>query len=467
MASNTPAGARAARQPRRSRVLPPRAWPVRAGDAVALVAFNAVLIGGMWLRHGGLDGLGGAAANLTAAGQLTGLFGTYTALIQIVLMSRSPWLEQLFGMDRLAHWHRWLGFSTVGLITAHTILTTVGYAFGDGRSIAAETWNLLTTFPYVLMATVGTMMLIGIAVASMRWSRRRLSYETWHFLHLGTYVAIALGFGHILAVGSDFSNDPWARGYWIALYAVVVALVLLFRVGDPIRLARRHRLRVDRVVREGPGVVSIYVTGRQLDQLRVRAGQFFTWRFLARGGWWRAHPFSLSAAPNGTYLRLTVKEVGDGTADVLRLNPGTPVAVEGPYGIFTTLRRRNAGSLLIAGGIGITPVRALLEELPAGKGSIVVVYRARTWEDAIFRPEIEELVKQKRGTLHYLVGPRGSAGVPDAPFSARALTQLVPDVARRDVFICGSSEMMRELHESLRSLRVPDRQIHYERFALL
>ena len=456
----------AARQ-KRLRVPPPRLWGVRPGDVVAAVAFHVVLISAMWLRHGGADKLGSPSAILTAAGQLTALFGTYGALIQLVLMSRSPWMEQLFGMDRLAHWHRWLGIAVTWLIGGHVLFTTAGYALGDHSSFAGETWKLITTFPYVLMATVATGLLFMVAITSMRAARRRLQYETWHFIHLYAYLAIVLSFGHVLAVGTDFSDDPLARAYWIVLYAVAAGLVLLFRVGHPLLLDRRHHLRVQRVVTEAPGVVSILVTGRDLRNLRARAGQFFEWRFLARGRWWMAHPFSLSEAPSGERLRITVKDVGDGTRDLRLLQPGTRVAVEGPYGVFTSLRRTQKKVLLVAGGIGITPIRALLEDLPHGKGSVVLLYRARSWDEVLFRDELDQLIAARQGELRYLVGTRGTTDLPDDPFSARTLRQLVPDVVQRDVFICGSGPMMRELHDSLSELQVPDQQIHYERFALL
>jgi predicted ferric reductase len=463
-----PAPAAAGRQ-KRFRVPPPRIWGLRPTDVAAALSFNLVLILGMWLRHGGPDKLGSPGALATALGQLTALFGTYGALVQLVLMSRSPWMEQLFGLDRLAHWHRWLGISVTWLICGHVVLTTAGYALGDGSSFAGETWKLLTTFPFVLMATVATALLIMVAVTSARAARRRLKYETWHFIHLYAYLAIALSFGHVLAVGTDFSDDQLARVYWIAMYVVAGALILIFRIGHPVLLDRRHRLKVMRVVPEGPGVSSIYVTGRDLRSLRARAGQFFAWRFLARDRWWMAHPFSLSEAPNGEYLRITVKDVGDGTRDLARLKPGTRVAVEGPYGVFTTLRRRQKKVLLVAGGIGITPIRALLEDLPQGKGGVVLLYRARSWDEVLFRSELEEIIAARQGELHYLVGSRGAGrtDLPEQPFSAQTLRQLVPDVAQRDVFVCGSAQMMRELHDSLKEIGVPDAQIHYERFALL
>ncbi len=438
-----------------------------ASDVIAIVAINAVLVVAMWIRHGGLNLLGSPAAKLTAAGQLTALVGTYAALVQVLLMSRSPWLERRFGLDGLAQWHRWLGFSVTILISAHVVFTTVGYPLGDGSSVAAEAWTLLTTYPYVLMATAATGLLLMVAITSIRLMRRRLSYETWRFVHLYAYLAIALAFGHELAVGTDFTDDTVARWYWIALYVVVGACLLAFRVGHPLRLSLRHQLRVSRIVPEAPGVVSLYVTGRHLDQFPARAGQYFRWRFLTRDGWWRTHPFSLSAPLNGQFLRLTVKGVGDGSSGLQHLHPGTRVAVEGPYGLFTTLRQTRPKVLLVAGGIGITPLRALIEEIPPKKDAITLIYRARRWEDLVFRDEPEKLIRDRRGMIHYLVGQRGTPEMPVDPLSPQMVRRLVPDVQSRDVFICGPGSMMKQTERVLRAIGVPGSQIHFERFALL
>ena len=453
--------------PRPVRTPPPHVRRIRTIDFLAVITVNAVLILGMWVRHGGITLLGSAQANLTALGQLTALLGTYAALVQIVLMSRSPWLEQSIGMDRLAHWHRWLGFSCVTLICAHVVLSTAGYALGDGSSFFGEASTLVTTYPYVLMATVSTALLIMIAASSIRAARRRMKYETWHFLHLYTYLAIALAFGHELAVGYDFSNDSLAVGYWIALYVVVTACVLAFRVGHPLRLLMRHRMRVARVIPETRDTVSIYITGRHLAQLQTRAGQFFKWRFMTKDGWWKAHPFSLSAAPNDQYLRITVKNVGDGTGAIQNVRPGTAVIAEGPYGLFTAALRRTPRVLLVAGGVGVTPLRALLEELPGGKGALVLIYRTRRPEDVIFRNEIDQLVTSRRGVVHYIAGDVEDGTLVEEPLSAPSIRRLVPDIGQREVFVCGPLPMMDALRNSLNTLGIARSRIHYERFALL
>jgi predicted ferric reductase len=444
----------------------PRAWGLRPSDLTLIVFANAALIVGMWLRHGQLPNLSNAGAVMSAAGQLTALLGTYSALVQVVLMSRSPWLDQLFGIDRIAGWHRWLGFATVSLICGHVVFSTAGYAVGDGQSFVSQTMTFLTTYPYMVIAYVATAVFVLIAVVSVRAARRRLSHETWHFIHLYIYLAIALSFGHQLAVGTDFERDPVALIYWIALYVVAALLVLTFRVLIPVGMAVRHRLRVQAVVEEAPGILSIYITGRNLGELPMRAGQFFKFRFLARGLWLQVHPFSLSAAPNGEYLRITVKQVGDFTGAVRSLQPGTRVIAEGPYGIFTCLRRRRPRALLIAGGIGITPLRALLEEMPQRKNGIILLYRARSWQDVVFKTELDQLVKARGGEIHYIIGRRGSEVHPQ-PFAPTFLRTVAPDLRDRDVFICGPEEMIDGVSRSLAALSVPAGQIHRERFAFL
>jgi len=450
--------------PRLARRVPvPRTWPIRAGDVVALVLGNGALILAMWIRHGGPTELSSPAGTFTAIGELTALFGTYAVLLELVLMSRSPWLEQLFGMDRLAVIHRWLGFAAIWLIAAHGVFTTVGWGMSEGRSVVDEAWTLLTTYPFVLMTTVGMALFIAIGISSMRAARLRLPYEAWHGIHLYAYLAIALTFAHQLVLGTDFATDPVARIYWSALYVLVVGLILAFRFGAPVRLSLRHRLRVVNVVREAPGIVSVYVSGRELDRLAVRAGQYFQWRFLARDGWWRAHPYSLSAAPNGMWLRLTAKGLGEDSRSLAALPIGTRVFVEGPYGTLTADRRSRRRVLLIAGGIGITPLRALFEELPAGPGEITLLYRARRAVDVVFRDEIDTIARLRGATVHYLIGQRG-VDVAHDPLAAAAIRGLVPDIAQRDVYVCGSDAMMEAVSRSLRALHLPGSRIHTERF---
>ena len=254
------------------------------------------------------------------------------------------------------------------LLSAHAVLITVGYALADRISVPAEVKRLVTGYPGVITAIAGLALLIAVAVSSVVIVRRRLRYETWYFVHLYAYLGVALAFSHQLATGTAFVGEPAARVYWYGLYGATLAAIVGFRIVVPLARSLRHRLRVERVVEETPGVVSVEIGGVGLDRLGARTGQFFSWRFLTRDRWWEAHPFSLSAAPDGRRLRITVKGVGDYTARLRAIPPGTRVIAEGPFGAFTTAARRRPRVALIAGGIGITPIRALLEDMPGEPG---------------------------------------------------------------------------------------------------
>lgn len=449
----------------RSRPVPlPRTWGIRPRDVLVLLTANGIFIALMWVRHGGLEQLTTLGGALTAVGQLCALQGTYLALLGLVLMGRSPWLDEAFGLDGLARAHRWLGFATVWLIGVHVVSITVGYALGDGRTVVEEFVDFLATFPFVLWSLVGFGLFVVTGLLSMRWSRRRVSYETWFFLHLYAYLAIALAFLHQLFTGADFMHDRLAAAYWIGLYVLAVALVLVFRLGLPLAGSFRHRLVVSAVVPEAPGVTSIYLTGRDLDRLAIRSGQFLIVRFMMRDAWWRGHPFSISSAPNGRWLRITVKALGDHSAELQHVRVGTRVFFEGPYGVLTGARRTRRKVTLIAGGIGIAPIRALLESLPGRRGDLTLLYRASRPEDLVFRGELDLLAKHRGAAVRYLVGSRRDN--PPAPhLDAAALTRLVPDIAAQDIFLCGPDELMDAVETALRQAGVPRGQVHAERFS--
>jgi ferredoxin-NADP reductase len=212
--------------------------------------------------------------------------------------------------------------------------------------------------------------------------------------------------------------------------------------------------------------------GRNLHRLPVRAGQFFSWRFLDGPGWTRANPYSLSAAPDGTRLRITVQDLGDGSGRLGGLRPGTRALIEGPYGRLTGDVRTRSKVTLLASGIGITPMRALLEELDYRPGEATLIYRARDGRELAFRAELDDLARRRGARVFYAVGPRlvgrQQTWLPQSAdqFTERAaLLQLVPDVAEHDVYICGSAGWMDAAREAALQAGVPASRIHLERFS--
>ena len=442
------------------RIQPPPAGPpaglrpkvVARTGLYALLAVNVAVVAVFFLQAGF------ASNTLIVLGRLTGLYGALLMAFQLLLVARLPWFDRRIGMDRLTSWHRWTGFSVLWLLLAHVVFITFGYADSSSLDPVSQLVDLAETVEGVLRAVVALALIIVIGVVSARFARRRLAYETWHFIHLYTYVAVVLAFTHQVAAGTTFTSTPAAKTYWYAVWGGALAAVFAGRVLLPLRRNLRHQLRVAAVVPESDSVVSIHITGRDLDRLPAQAGQFFLWRFLTRDRWWQANPFSLSMAPDGTRLRLTAKTAGDGTAALRQLKVGTRVFAEGPYGAFTAMHRTRPESLLIAGGVGVTPIRALLEEL---HGHAVVIYRVSTDRDAVLYDELRELAEAKGATLHLVTGP-----VSPDKLAAGELARLVPDVADRDVFLCGPPPMMNAVLSTLRDLDVPKPQIHFERFSL-
>ncbi|MCO5973484.1 ferredoxin reductase family protein [Actinoallomurus soli] len=436
--------------------------PVRARPEHVLVPIGlgaAAVIALWWHDTPAIHGFGDW---LTNAGRITGLLAGFAAVVLVGLMARVPALERGVGTDRLARWHAMGGRYMVWLVMAHALLITWGYAVTAHTDPIHQTKTLLLSYPDVLMATVAGLLLVGVGVVSARAARRRMRYETWYYLHFYTYLAIALAFSHQFATGADFMTNLPARVLWSALYIFVGVLLLWFRFAVPIRRAFRHRMRVEGVYREGPGVVSVWVRGRHLDELRAEPGQFFRWRFLTRDLWWASNPYSLSAPARPDMLRVTVKTFGEHSGALSRLRPGTRVFAEGPYGAFTSGRRRRRKVLLLGGGVGITPIRALFETLPAAPGDLTLIYRATDWSDVVFQEELRQIAKVRGAALHYLVGSRRNLGAD--PLSPQVLTRLLPDLSDHDVYLCGPDGMANAAKAALQQAGVPRRRIHHESF---
>ncbi|MEO7448882.1 MAG: ferric reductase-like transmembrane domain-containing protein [Humibacillus sp.] len=454
------------------RPTPLRPTPLWWRDATAVVGWALVLfVVALWVSGGGITDFTSPGKSLTNLGRLSGLVASVLILIQVLLMARIPMLEQAWGQDELARVHRLVGFTSFNLMVTHIGLTMLGYSVGTDLGVLATVIDEVLHSPGILLALAGTLALVMVVVTSVRMARKRLRYESWHLLHLYAYLGAGLALPHQLWTGADFRRSAVATAFWWGLYAAALLSVIVYRVLLPVIRSRRHRLVVAHVHAESPTVTSVVVTGRNLHRLPVRAGQFFQWRFLDGEGSSRANPYSLSAAPDGRSLRITAAVVGDASARLATLRPGTTVLVEGPYGRLHTGRRTRDRSLLIGAGIGITPLRALLEELPAGPDATVVIYRVSRQTDIVLAGELLDLAKAKGARVVAVVGHRRADTVSWLPAEsahvgeAEALLRIVPDVADRDVYVCGNPAWMDTVIAAAKGAGVPSGSIHHERFS--
>jgi predicted ferric reductase len=450
-------------------VVPRRDWrhslpllPRRPLSAVLLTVLAAGIAGllALWWRETPADRMQSLPDYLVMLAQITGLVGAYLLLVEIALMARFRWLERRLG-SWLVSAHRSLGGYLVLLLCAHVGLVVGAYSVSVHATPPAVMVSILRTYPGVLAATAGFLVILLAGLTSARGIRRRLGYEGWHSIHLLMYPAAAAAFWHQITLGAQFTRNPWAADAWVGLHVAVAVTIVCNRMLFPVLKNRRHRFRVTRVEAVGPDAVSVYITGRRIAELGAEAGQYFRWRFMSRSLWYQAHPFSLSAAPNADTLRLTFKCVGGYTRRLRRrLRPGVRVLLDGPYGAFTGVLRRRHGVVMIGGGIGVTPLRAIAETLHGRRhDDIVFIQRASTVGDLILTRELEWL--NAAGRIIYIpaIGSRRND-----PLSADRLLDLIPDLEEREVFICGSVGMAAATVRNLRRAGVRRGRIHTEIF---
>jgi predicted ferric reductase len=443
---------------------------VRIG-AVAALWLSVLLVTYWWMTDRGVQDLFGWASGLTSVGRLSGLVASVLLLVQVLLMARVPVLESAFGQDRLARVHRLVGFTSFNLMVLHIVTITWGYAGGSVPRLPATFWDLSVNYAGMLLALAGTGCLCMVVVTSVRAARRRLRYESWHLLHLYAYLGVGLALPHQLWTGQQFTASPTRTVFWWTAWAVTAAAVLVWRLGLPLWRNARHQLRVGSVVTETDGVISVHLTGRRLDRLHAEPGQFFSWRFMGRAGWTRANPYSLSAAPDARSLRITVQTVGDGSRALAHLRPGTRVIVEGPYGRLSPRAQSRRRVALIGAGVGITPLRALAEGLAYAPGETVVLHRYTT--QPLFGPEFDNLSRDRGLQVVDLPGHRRSSrswlgdgvGVGSQVDDLSALRYWVPDIADRDVYVCGPQPWTDLVCRTLADAGLASDRLHLETFA--
>ena len=403
----------------------------------------------------------------TAIGQITGLLGTDLLLIQLILASRLPWIDQSIGHDRAIAAHQKLGKPVLILLSLHAITLTIGYGLDDKLSFIPEVLSMIQSVPDMLTAILGLALIFAIVISSLVIVRRKIDYDLWFIIHLTAYIAVIAAIPHQFSAGAMFAEGTKARWYWMLLYAIAGLSVLIFRFIKPIVSSVRHSLVVSEIRRESNDVITLTVTGKDIEHLKAKTGQFLMWRFMEKGLWWHAHPFSLSASPTSDSLRVTIRALGNGSERIQDIKVGTRVAIEGPYGIFTDRSRTSPGIVLVAAGIGITPIRALLEDAKFAPGQATVIIR-KTGQGDYLLSEVEALAKKRGATLHVLSGSRSkntdSWTPDDGMYAGKRLSALAPHLSKSDLYVCGPAHWSKLVVRDAENAGLDRHQIHWERF---
>ncbi|WP_234240732.1 ferredoxin reductase family protein [Billgrantia desiderata] len=398
-------------------------------------------------------------------GALLGLLALGVLAGQAVISGRHRWFAEAVGHDNILQFHRQTGIFALLLVLAHPlamIATRPGWIeYLDPRE---ETLRAIT----LILLVLATLLL----VASSLWRTRfGLSYEWWRALHGGlTLFIVAGGLGHAVMV-QHYTQGVVTTLLLGAVVGLSLLLVVESRLFRPWRLRKRPWRVVDNQQERGDAA-TLTLQAEGDHRLDFAPGQFF-WITLGETPFsLQQHPFSVaSSSADGKRFAFTAKRLGDFTNTLPEVPPGTHAFVEGPYGAFIPEPDNASGAVLIAGGIGVTPIMSILRSLrdQGDTRPLWLLYANKTWEDATFRDELAELEQVlDLDVIHVISDPepewKGERGKIDEALVRR---RLPPDDGRREYFICGPEPLMNAAEKALLAQGAAATRIYSDRFDIV
>jgi predicted ferric reductase len=394
-----------------------------------------------------------------------GFVGLAVLGLQVVVTSRVKDLAGPYGMDVVLAFHRQM--STVGfaMVLAHPLLLLA-------TEIDVVALLDLRTAPWrARFGVLAILAMTALVVTSVWRERLRIPYEWWKVAH-GVLAVVVVGAGllHVLLVGHHVAS-PWKVALWAVMTVALLSTLIWARIVQPVLMLRRP-WEVAAVEPEGADTWTMRLRPVGHDGLRFQPGQF-AWLVVDGSPFSvHEHPFSISSSAERTdEITFSIKELGDWTSQVGQIEPGTVAYVDGPYGGFSPDRGEGPGFLMVAGGIGITPILSSLRTF-ADRGEarpVTLIYGGSDLDDLAFLDELRAL----GDVLDLTVVPvpetpppgwEGESGYVDADLLDRHLPRAQRD--RWQVFVCGPPPMLDAVEHALDDLGLPPSHVHAERFQL-
>lgn len=428
---------------------------------MVLVTISAVLLtmfAGWWLGTG--QEISGQASKLIAIGRLAGIVATASVLLELLLMSRAPFIEKNFDLEEINEFHRLNGYTMVYALGVHIVFLVMGYGVNSHLGWWPQFVELNTGFEDVLKATIGSVVFIITAITSLHLARKYLPYEVWYFIHIVVYGGVLLAFGHQVHSGGDIVTQKWMQIFWYGIYGFVFAMLAYYRFGRQIFDLFRFDFHVSRVVRESPNIYSVYIAGRNITKYKYNAGAYASVRFLDKNLLLDCHPFSYASIAGTDEVRFTIKASGDFTKQLPNVPIGTKVLIDGPRGCFTYNRAGNNNVLLIAGGIGVAPFLPISTKLLEDGKNVHLIYTLHDPSEIVYKQELSNLMRKY---------PNFIVTVRDSSTSGRldedVLHQYIGDHQDEiTTYICGPDAMTQSVRNMLLGLGMPKNNIIAERF---
>lgn len=382
--------------------------------------------------------------------------------LQFGVTARFRYVTEPLGEDVIYHFHRNISLIAVGLVIAHPIILFVV------RPELLVLLNFIEAPWRARFATLSVYSLIALVITALWRVQLNIRYETWHLMHI-TLALVALMAGILHMVGwSYYLDDPWKRGLWITLTLFWLSLLLYVRVIKPLFMLRRP-YRIAEVRQERGDTTTLLMQPEGHSGFRFSPGQF---------GWltvWGSpfkitgHPFSFSSSAEVSdgRVEMSIRNLGDFTSHISSVQVGQRVYLDGPYGAFT-LGNQSDIRVLIAGGVGITPMMSIIRTL-ADRGDqqpMILIYGSRDWESITFREELAALEKRVNLTVvHVLAHPPTDWPGEQGFINAEVFKRHLPlEYADHEYFICGPNVMIDAIEKTLSELQVPMSQYHSERY---
>lgn len=395
-----------------------------------------------------------------------GFVGLAMLSLQFALTARFRSVAAPYGIDMILHFHRAISLVAAGLIFAHPLLLVLS---------DPSTLHLFNPIVAPWPARWGMMALLSlgaILVISLGRMQLGIRYEVWRTAHAAlAVVAVLAGLMHVSGI-NHYLALPWKRALWTAFAVATVGLLVYVRLIRPLWLWRTP-YRVAQVKAERGNSWTLVLEPMGHGGMHFEPGQF-AWLRLGRSPFAiDDHPFSFSSsATHPEAPQLTIKSLGDFTRTVRHVQPGTIAYLDGPYGAFSLDRHPHAaGFVMIAGGVGITPIMSMLRTAADRQDSrpYLLLFANKNWEGITFREELEQLTQR----LHLQVVHILSQAPPDWQGETGFIT---PDLLARHLpenrrqlqyFLCGPPPMMAAVERTLLDSGVPLDFIEMERFNLV
>ena len=393
-----------------------------------------------------------------------GFVGLTQIGIQFVLIGRFRPLTYPYGLDVVLKYHRQIALVSIAFVLLHPVLILIEHP----ARVA-----LLNPFGGTWASRLGigsVAALVALAAASIWRERLGIRYELWRVTHTALGIsALVLAQAHVSLAGL-YVNTPWKQALWIGSSVALVGLVVHLRLVVPWR-QRRRPWRVVGVRDEGGGTVNLDIEADGHEGLRFEPGQFAYLKVGPSPWTIEEHPYSIASSAERTRrLSFGIKALGDFSESVRDIEPGTAVFVDGPHGAFSVDRSQAPGYVLIAGGVGITPMMSVLNTLAdrADPRPILLIYSTSTESELAYSDEIEALKRRlDLETRFVLEEPPHDWDAEQGRITGELLERHLPEERfLRHCFVCGPNPMMDAVERALHAHGVPPTHVHLEKFAL-